>query len=276
MAFWVAGATVVAGVASGVMNSKASKSAANTAAASADAATAEQRRQYDQTRTDYSPYREVGVNALNKLGKLYGVQQQPQAQQAYSPWTGGSYDPSDPYGAMSSYYQPSQNVQVANAPQASADYSDFYNSPDYAFTRSEGLRGVQQSAAARGGAYSGNALRGITDYASGLASQQFGNYSNRLAALAGVGQSATAATAAAGSASANAIGQGLMASGDARASGIYASTNALTNGINTGINGLLSANRNGAISNYFSGSAKPSNVTYGNNVGISGGDLGYY
>jgi hypothetical protein len=101
------------------------------------------------------------------------------------------------------------------------------------------LRGVEQSAAARGGAFSGNALRGLTDYSSGLASQQYGNYFNRLSSLAGIGQSATGSTAQAGSNAANSISQGMMASGDARASGIMGAANGTSSALNSGVNNYL-------------------------------------
>jgi hypothetical protein len=244
MAF-IIGAAIIGGttLASGLIGSSAAKSAANAQAKATDATVAEQRRQYDQTRQDYLPYQQVGVNALNKLGKLYGVQQSPTVQQspAYDPSAGYGYDGA--YGGYGNYaYAPQSQAStpVASSQQITApDYSDFYNSPDYAFTRSEGLRGVQQSAAARGGAYSGNALRGITDYASGLASQQFGNYSNRLASLAGVGQSANGTLAATGAQASGNIGNALMAGGDARASGIMGAANSWTGAINSGMNNVL-------------------------------------
>jgi hypothetical protein len=53
-------AVIVGGSAlvSGYMGSKAAKEAAGQTRAGIDAATAEQRRQYDVTREDYAPYRE--------------------------------------------------------------------------------------------------------------------------------------------------------------------------------------------------------------------------
>ena len=244
-------ATIASGAASlggAIIGANASGSAADASAQAANASTAEQKRQYDLTRSDYAPYREVGVNALNKLGKLYGVQQQPTVQQtAYAPFSGysGSGGYGD-YGAYAFMPQPQVSTPVASSQQSTApDYSDFYSSPDYDFTRKEGMRGIQQTAAARGGAFSGNALRGLSDYTSGLASQQFGNYANRLASLAGIGQSATGSTASAGQSAANGISNGLMAAGDARASGIMGAANSWTGSINSGLNNYLMLNRGG-------------------------------
>ena len=189
MTFWVAGAIVVAGVVQGVQGAKASKNAANAALAGSDAATSEQRRQYNLTRQDYGPYRKAGYNALAQMRQL-------------------------------------------NA----GNYSSFKASPDYNFVRTEGQRGLEQSAAARGGAFSGNALRALSDYNQGLASEQYGAYYNRLAGIAGIGQNATNSTATFGANAANQIGANDIAGGDARASGVMGAANSWNNAINTGLN----------------------------------------
>ena len=67
MSFWVAGAVVVGSVAGAVISSKGASDAADAQSASADASVNEQRRQYDQTRTDYAPWRAAGEGALNRL-----------------------------------------------------------------------------------------------------------------------------------------------------------------------------------------------------------------
>jgi hypothetical protein len=104
----------------------------------------------------------------------------------------------------------------------------FSASPDYQFRRNEGMRGIENSFAARGGAASGNALRALTEFNSGLASGEFGNFFNRQAALAGIGQTATnQGVGAAQSTGAN-VGNLLMGGANARASGIEGSTNALS------------------------------------------------
>lgn len=163
----------------------------------ADAQVAESRRQYDQTRADWAPYREVGNNALQKLAGMYGA------------GSGG----------------------VAGA------YGGFETSPGYTFRRDEGLKAIERSAASRGLLKSGASVKAIGRYADGLASSEYENYANRLAALAGIGQNATAATSAAGDASSGRIGDAYMRAGDARASS-YANTGAA---INNGISNLASA-----------------------------------
>jgi hypothetical protein len=114
--------------------------------------------------------------------------------------------------------------------------ANFTTAPDYTFRRDEGMRGIQQTAAARGGLGSGNALKALAEYNSNLASGEFGNWWNRQAGLAGVGQSATNAVGQFGAQASGNIGNALMASGDARASGIMGGANSLASGINSGLN----------------------------------------
>lgn len=121
----------------------------------------------------------------------------------------------------------------------------FQASPDYNFRRQEGMRGIENSFAARGGAASGNALRALTDFNSNLASSEYGNFTNRLLAMAGMGQASTnqAVNAAqyTGGNVANLLGQ----QANARASGIVDSSNALTGGLNnmSQLFGYWNANR---------------------------------
>jgi hypothetical protein len=95
------------------------------------------------------------------------------------------------------------------------------------------MRGIERSAAARGGATGGNALRALTQFNQGMASQQFGDFYNRTAARAGVGQTTANNLAILGQNAANNIGSNMMAAGDARASGIAGQANALTGGLNS-------------------------------------------
>ncbi len=63
----------VGGIIGGMMGADASKDAARTQQQAADRATEEQRRQYDQTREDMAPWRDMGGAALNQLGYLMGI-----------------------------------------------------------------------------------------------------------------------------------------------------------------------------------------------------------
>ena len=65
----VVGAAAIGAGANIISGNKAAKAEQQSSAASI----AEERRQYDQTRADYAPYREVGYGALGKLATMYGV-----------------------------------------------------------------------------------------------------------------------------------------------------------------------------------------------------------
>jgi hypothetical protein len=115
----------------------------------------------------------------------------------------------------------------------------FQQDPGYAFRMSEGMKGLERSAAARGGLLSGAAMKGIQRFGQDLASQEYQNAFNRygierdrrlnpLQSLAGVGQTSTNQLASAGQNYATGAGQAIGAAGQARASGYVGQSNALT------------------------------------------------
>ena len=111
------------------------------------------------------------------------------------------------------------------------DFSGFETSPGFEFRRDEGLRGIENRFSASGGSLSGNALRRLTEFNSGLASQEFGNFFNRQLAQAGLGQNAVNTGVAAGTQTAGNISNALVQGGNARASGIQGVNSALQGGI---------------------------------------------
>lgn len=124
-------------------------------------------------------------------------------------------------------------TQQSSAPaQAGPDMEAFFQSPGYQFRRDEGTRDIGNSFGASGGAFSGNALKALAEFNSGLASQEFGQYVNQLGTIAGIGQSSTNQTAAYGANAANQAGRNALYAGDARASGIQDQTSGYIQGIN--------------------------------------------
>lgn len=130
---------------------------------------------------------------------------------------------------------------------------DFTADPGYDFRLSEGMRGINNSAAARGGVLSGAALKAASKYNQNFASNEYSNVYNRfqtnqtnqfnrLASIAGVGQTATNQVAAAGQNMANNVSQNQLSAGNARASGYVGQANALTGAIGQGINGFMQYN----------------------------------
>jgi hypothetical protein len=183
----VTGFTVGATVLGAGMQSDAARSAANTQADSTAASIAENRRQYDLMRGDYAPYREAGVKALGQL-----------------------------------------QTDINGMPTASEVMSD----PGYQFGLSQGQLALDRKAAAGGGRVSGAALKAASEYGTNYATtgynaayQRRQDRLNRLAALAGVGQSATSGSASAGSTMAGANANLISSQGNASGAATLAQGN---------------------------------------------------
>lgn len=114
--------------------------------------------------------------------------------------------------------------------------------PGYQFDLSQGMRAVENSAAAKGLGMSGAALKGAARYATGLADktlltqqgifqQNLGNVLNPLMTMYGSGQSAANQTGALGSQYSQGISGSLMGAGNAQAAGTMGAANALASGV---------------------------------------------
>ena len=123
----------------------------------------------------------------------------------------------------------------------------FQADPGYGFRLKEGLRALENSAAARGGLLSGNAMRGITRFGQGLASEEFDKAFNRyqagfasklnpLQALAGVGQTSANTLSNAAGQYGQSMAQNAATMGNIRASGYMNQANALTGALGQGVN----------------------------------------
>ncbi len=231
----IVGAAVVGAVASNSAASKqakAARQAADLSSQAQDRATEAQDRQYAQTRQDQlallaqqrqdqTPYREAGYGALSQLA-------------------GGS----------------------AAGGQFNRDFTmaDYMADPGMQFRQQQGEQAINRAATAAGGRYSGATLKALQRFNSDLSSQEFGNaYNrfqnnvssryNRLASLAGIGQTANNQTQQAGSSAygtiasagqnaanniggfamngANAVGSNMQNAAAARASGYVGGANLL-------------------------------------------------
>jgi hypothetical protein len=273
------GAAIIAGgaLASAGIGAASARGASRAATRGADAATAEQARQYDTTRADFASGRSLYEGANSMLGRLYGIpvttSQQFQASQPqlvgdtelpagtttksvgkgyYEVWYGdrriGTLEPGGPNGRFVNdtgtdiqalMQQSQQQAPVGGGTPGQPDMSVFFESPDYQFNLSEGQQAIDRSLAARGRSLSGAGVREGIRYASGMASNEYGNFYNRLANIAGLGQTATASTAAAGANAANNISQNHLFAGQARASGYMQTGQAINNGIQGGIQNYM-------------------------------------
>jgi hypothetical protein len=199
MTFWVAGAVV----GSAVIGANASSKAAKAQAGAASEASNLEREMFERNIELNAPFREAGVNALNKLIPLTDY----------------------------------KNFGM----------SEFQADPGYSFRMSEGMKGLERSAAARGGLLSGATLKGIQRFGQDMASQEYQNAFNRygiererrlnpLQSLAGVGQTTSQQLGAAGTQMAGNVGNLMTSGAAARASGYVGGANALTGALNTGLN----------------------------------------
>ena len=110
--------------------------------------------------------------------------------------------------------------------------------PGYQFRLSEGMKGLERSAAARGGLLSGGTLKGIQRYGQDMASQEYQNAFNRYQAertgtlnpfqsMAGMGQSTANTLGTMGMNYANQAGEAYQGAANARASGYVGGANAI-------------------------------------------------
>lgn len=102
--------------------------------------------------------------------------------------------------------------------------------PGYQFTRDQGLKSVQNSAAARGLGVSGGALKAAGTYATGLANSTYGNYVNQLQASANLGENAAAQTGTFATQTGQGVASNTIGAGNAQAAAANAQGSSVSNG----------------------------------------------
>lgn len=171
------GGAAVLGVGGAIIGSNATKDAAQTQADAARYAADTQYKMYQQQRDDQAPWRQAGQGALSQM-------QDPSFQKDFS-------------------------------------MSDFQQDPGYQFRMDQGQKALEASAAARGGLMGGNFGTALSQYGQDYASNEYqnaynrftnnqSNRFNRLASIAGVGQTANGQLAQAGMNAANNAGEAMM------------------------------------------------------------------
>lgn len=284
------GAAILGG---SIISGLASDSAASKQAGAAGQSIDEQRRQYDLTRQDMAPWRQAGELSLSRLLTLMGLGgngAMPTRDQfttttpatrgtAYQPTAGVSvqYGPGTP--ASTTFDQAGYDKAMAayQAPQGS-DYGslmrqftgqDLQNDPGYQFGLSEGEKGINRAALARGGYDSGTTLKSLLKYNQDYAGTKFDQAFNRdqvyknqqynmLSGIAGLGQSSTSQLANLGAQSSANIGQSMQAAGDARAAGLIGVANAATGGLGT----YLNYTNQRSLLDALQGGSNPSSINY--------------
>lgn len=180
----------------------AQEKAANQAADTQRQAMEYQKANYEKASGNIDPFIKTGQGASNLLSSFYGL----------------GADPALGQSALAA----------------------FAKSPDYQFAMKEGIGALDNSAASKGSLLSGNQLRAVTEYGSGLATQNLNNYLTRLSGLSqqgltGAGYLGSIGTGVGNSVgtSANNIGNSLQAAGTAEASGILGSVKGFNSGLNS-------------------------------------------
>lgn len=258
--------SVVGGIAQGSAAKKAAK--AQTAAANADIAFQKETR--DIIRGDLNPYRAGGLNAFNALQYEMGLGAAPMVGGVApsietvnipgTPAAGGNMP-----GRWNSNTDRGWNSGVIGGGQAAigtnpgrtvfrvggrdfatmdeaqafananmtggTPYQGFQKSQDYLFGLNEGISAVEAGAAARGGLFSGAAMKDLNTFGQDYASTRRNEYLNRLAGLADTGLSAAQMSGNASTNAAAGVSNALAARGNAQAAGAIGMGNAINQGI---------------------------------------------
>lgn len=198
-------AQIGASLAGTAVQSNAAKNAADAQRDAANNASNTQLAMFNRTTELQEPWRQAGIGALSQL--------------ATGTATGGDLN---------------RDFTMA----------DFNADPGMAFRMQQGQRAVESSAAARGGLLSGGTGKALVDYGQQAGSQEYGaaynrfnadrdRRFNRLAGIAGIGQTATRDVSQAGMNTGNNIANNQMSAGNAQSAGYIAQGNAINQGIGT-------------------------------------------
>lgn len=315
-------ASIAGPIIGGLIQGDAAESASNAQSQGTAAAVAEQRRQYNLNRADLQPYRQVGGQAVTRLGQLLGLGdgtdpsklatgpiaygspaykavEAPILQKYALQYGGGNFNAVPPelrneaYGEIETAYQKAQGGAEASTPVAGFGdltrkftTADLEADPVYQtslqFGLNEGRKGINNMAAARGSLNSGATLKALTRYGTDYGGTKAGesynrfvndqtNVYNRLAGVAGTGQTAANTTASMGANTAGTVGGLFSAEGNARGAASLAQGNAYSNALNTVGNyygqqqtlDKILASRNGSSSPYYNGYGASGDYQYG-------------
>lgn len=242
-AIWGAAIGAVGSIAGGLLGNKGKKKAAKLQ----KKALKYQIFQDQQARNDLAPYRNSGYQALNAynramgLGRVKVAEDQPlTVQQIYHGQYGSMGAPSNSYDfspetrdqlkAMGYEVPEPVNTYTQDGQPVEDDrYGGFYASPGYQFRVNEGVSALDKSAASRGRLRSGAQNKALTRYGQGIASEEFGNYTNRLAQIAGLGGGAASQSASAAQIAGGNYSNAMSGMATTRASGYANAANTVGN-----------------------------------------------
>ncbi len=249
---WGAIIGAVGSLAGGAIQAGSAQSAANTQASALNQASAIQQGEFNTIQGQLAPFYNTGVNAGSPLAQFYGV-------------TPSGFDANAPFLQPISY-----RVGAPPSPDDASLRTNFQASPGYQYQLQQSSDAIQNSAAGKTGAVSGNMMKALQTNATGLAGQDWWNYYQQLVnnygqryadeqlrrtnatqvwgGLAGAGQNAAAQMGGFGTTAATNIGSNIATAGSAQAAGQIGAGNAFSNafnspnfqnGVNSGVNYLL-------------------------------------
>lgn len=270
---WVAtavGGSALLGAGVSLAASKKQAGAANNASSAALA-------QYQQSRSDLSPYRQTGVGANSTLQNLLGIapttgvdwnaylKNNPDV--AASATYGG--DPAQHYedygkkeGRQLTYLDPSAVTSQPGYGSLTKQFTgaDLTSDPGYQFEQNQGQLAINRAASAAGRYDSGATLKALTQYGNDYAGTKFNEAAGRDAAYKnsvysmlsgqqGVGANAAGVTAGLGAGATNASNAALLGGADASAAGLVGAANSLSGGVGN----YLQYQNNQSTLNYLKG-----------------------
>lgn len=175
----------------------------------------------------------IGSSLLSAFGASSAAKKQEKAANAALAFQQQMYN--DQQKRMQPYYAAGAK-SLADLQALMANPSSIENDPMYQWRMGQGQQALERNMAARGGMLGGAALKELSRYGQGFASQEFQNQFNRLATLAGYG---TQAGGMMNQASANFGAQGadlMTGIGNSQAGATLGSIGAINNGLNTYLN----------------------------------------
>lgn len=237
-----AGLAAAGGVASSVIGSNAATSAANTQANAQEQGIAEQQREFNTEQQNAAPFVQAGQTSIGQLMTDLG---------------NGTFGP----GSIPQFTAPT----LAQAEQT----------PGYQFTQQQGQKGIEEAAAAAGGAVSGGTLKAAANFNQGLAStyyqqafnnalSQYGAQLSRQSQAFGqllapiqIGSGSTANLNSTQAGTSSSIAQLMGQIGASQAAGTVGSANAITGGLGTATNGITQALLLGKLLGGTNGTSTP-------------------
>jgi hypothetical protein len=284
--------SVISAGASLIGGSMASRGAERAGSSQADAARYAadvQRETFERQVGLQDPFRRAGLAGQNELLRYLGITPQLESRGAiadrlsYETNTWGKKSGAERTALIDK--ELAKQRAAIKAAQASPEFGslmrdfsmkDFTTDPGYAFRMSEGLKGLDRQAAARGGLISGAALRGAQRFGQDLASQEYTNAFNRyqtnranklnpLQSLTGAAQTSANTLGTAAQQYGQNVGELALQGANARASGYMGSANAWANALGQAAN-IYTQNRalgqTGGVSGGF-GFGTAATPTYG-------------